>query len=223
VAPPGQWNAISRVVLHLTAPGTPDLYRGDELWFLALVDPDNRRAADSQEHSRLLNDLAALEVQPDHGNIAVLAPKPARAPSRPRPNGTRWARRSAAPVDATLKLAVLQRLLHTRRAHAALFRCGDYAALEVAGDRAKHLVAFLRAYGEERVVVLAPRLLDSMGLQTPSELDWGNTRVVLPSGLAARHFRCALTDQAMVVPTVSPSFSASAVLRSLPTAVLMSS
>src|SRR5262249_33027952 len=199
VAPPGQWNAISRVVLHLTAPGTPDLYRGDELWFLALVDPDNRTPADYQVRSRMLNDLAALEVQPDHGDIAVLAPKPVKTRARVRAPGARSVRHSAAPVDAMLKLAVLQRLLHTRRAHAALFRRGDYAPLEVIGRRANHLIAFLRAHGGERVVVLAPRLLDSMGLLTPSELDWDETRVVLPPELAGRQFRCALTDQTLAV------------------------
>lgn len=39
----GLWNALSRLVVHLTAPGVPDVYQGDELWFQALVDPDNRR------------------------------------------------------------------------------------------------------------------------------------------------------------------------------------
>ena len=33
-------------LLKLTCPGVPDLYQGDELPFLALVDPDNRRPVD---------------------------------------------------------------------------------------------------------------------------------------------------------------------------------
>ena len=34
------------MLLRLTAPGVPDVYNGDELPFLALVDPDNRRPVD---------------------------------------------------------------------------------------------------------------------------------------------------------------------------------
>ena len=34
------------VVLRFTAPGVPDIYQGDELWDLSLVDPDNRRPVD---------------------------------------------------------------------------------------------------------------------------------------------------------------------------------
>src|SRR5206468_3229174 len=37
LAPQGRWNTFARLVVHLTAPGVPDLYQGDELWFRALV------------------------------------------------------------------------------------------------------------------------------------------------------------------------------------------
>ena len=33
-------------LLKLTTPGVPDIYQGDEVPFLALVDPDNRRPVD---------------------------------------------------------------------------------------------------------------------------------------------------------------------------------
>ncbi len=46
VAPLAEATALSRVLLHLTAPGTPDIYQGDESWNFALVDPDNRRPVD---------------------------------------------------------------------------------------------------------------------------------------------------------------------------------
>jgi (1->4)-alpha-D-glucan 1-alpha-D-glucosylmutase len=38
--------ALGMVALKLTAPGIPDIYQGDELPLLALVDPDNRRPVD---------------------------------------------------------------------------------------------------------------------------------------------------------------------------------
>ena len=40
------WNALARLTCTSTAPGVPDVYQGDELWFQALVDPDNRRPVD---------------------------------------------------------------------------------------------------------------------------------------------------------------------------------
>ena len=41
-------------LLKLTVPGVPDIYQGDELPFLALVDPDNRRPVDFDARRRLL-------------------------------------------------------------------------------------------------------------------------------------------------------------------------
>ena len=38
-------------LLKLTAPG-PDVYQGDELAYLALVDPDNRRPVDWEARRR---------------------------------------------------------------------------------------------------------------------------------------------------------------------------
>ena len=37
---------LGTTLLKLTTPGVPDIYQGDELPFLALVDPDNRRPVD---------------------------------------------------------------------------------------------------------------------------------------------------------------------------------
>ncbi len=46
VAQAGERPAIGQLVLKLTCPGIPDIYQGDELGFLTLVDPDNRRPVD---------------------------------------------------------------------------------------------------------------------------------------------------------------------------------
>ncbi|UTI62975.1 malto-oligosyltrehalose synthase [Paraconexibacter antarcticus] len=46
VADVGARAALGQVLLKLTVPGVPDLYQGDETWFSALVDPDNRRPVD---------------------------------------------------------------------------------------------------------------------------------------------------------------------------------
>jgi (1->4)-alpha-D-glucan 1-alpha-D-glucosylmutase len=59
VAAAGERAALGALLLRLTCPGVPDIYQGDELWSLNLVDPDNRRAVDWDERRRR---LAALEA-----------------------------------------------------------------------------------------------------------------------------------------------------------------
>ncbi|MBI5106746.1 MAG: malto-oligosyltrehalose synthase [Solirubrobacterales bacterium] len=46
VAELGERIALGQTLLKLTVPGVPDVYQGDELWALSLVDPDNRRPVD---------------------------------------------------------------------------------------------------------------------------------------------------------------------------------
>jgi (1->4)-alpha-D-glucan 1-alpha-D-glucosylmutase len=54
VAEAGERAALAQVALRLTSPGVPDIYQGDELELLALVDPDNRRPVDWQRRRRAL-------------------------------------------------------------------------------------------------------------------------------------------------------------------------
>jgi (1->4)-alpha-D-glucan 1-alpha-D-glucosylmutase len=44
--PEGERSALAQLLLKLCAPGVPDIFQGDELWRLSLVDPDNRRPVD---------------------------------------------------------------------------------------------------------------------------------------------------------------------------------
>jgi (1->4)-alpha-D-glucan 1-alpha-D-glucosylmutase len=52
--PEGERSALGQLLLKLTAPGVPDIFQGDELWRLSLVDPDNRRAVDWGERREAL-------------------------------------------------------------------------------------------------------------------------------------------------------------------------
>jgi (1->4)-alpha-D-glucan 1-alpha-D-glucosylmutase len=51
--------SLGQLVLKLTSPGVPDIYQGDEMWALSLVDPDNRRPVDWEERRRALDALLA--------------------------------------------------------------------------------------------------------------------------------------------------------------------
>jgi (1->4)-alpha-D-glucan 1-alpha-D-glucosylmutase len=56
-APRGERAAVGQLLLKLTTPGIPDVYQGDELWRLSMVDPDNRREVDWQERRDALASL----------------------------------------------------------------------------------------------------------------------------------------------------------------------
>jgi (1->4)-alpha-D-glucan 1-alpha-D-glucosylmutase len=55
----GRRLALSQLLLKLASPGVADIYRGDELEDLSLVDPDNRRPVDWEERRRALERLQA--------------------------------------------------------------------------------------------------------------------------------------------------------------------
>ncbi len=59
IALAGERSALGQLLLKLTAPGFPDIYQGDELWQLSLVDPDNRRPVDWPARQRALSMLRA--------------------------------------------------------------------------------------------------------------------------------------------------------------------
>ena len=48
--------ALGQLLLKLTVPGVPDIYQGDELLNLSLVDPDNRRPVDWEARRAALAD-----------------------------------------------------------------------------------------------------------------------------------------------------------------------
>ena len=175
IARPGLWNALSRVLVHFTAPGTPDLYQGDELWNFSLVDPDNRRPVDYEERERM---LSALDTQFGDAEGA-------------RAKGVQELLMHA--EDARIKLYVTQRLLHARRNHPQVFS-GTYAPVVAQGAHASHVVAYTRTGGAESAVVLATRLPRTLtgGAEPPIGTVWGDTTVVLPAG----QWTCELSGRA---------------------------
>jgi (1->4)-alpha-D-glucan 1-alpha-D-glucosylmutase len=54
----GEHASLGALLLRLTSPGLPDLYQGDALWSLNLVDPDNRRPVDWPTHVSVLREPA---------------------------------------------------------------------------------------------------------------------------------------------------------------------
>jgi (1->4)-alpha-D-glucan 1-alpha-D-glucosylmutase len=64
VVPIGEAHALGQTLLKLTSPGVPDVYQGDELWDLSLVDPDNRRPVDWALRRRIMDDEVLAGAAP---------------------------------------------------------------------------------------------------------------------------------------------------------------
>ena len=172
VAPPAMWNALGRLVVHLTAPGVPDVYQGDELWFSALVDPDNRRPVDWVERERVLEEV---------GPVALSGNRDAQLKS--------W--RDAFDASA-LKMYVLRELLALRRARPELFGQGTYTPLHVSGAHAESVFAFRRVAGSSEAIVAVARLTGAVG-GIPVGDVWGDTRIDTGHGNGAgRGWSCAI-------------------------------
>ena len=176
----GLWNSLSRVLLHYTAPGTPDTYQGDEGWTFSLVDPDNRRPVDFARRAAM---LAELEASFPPSLDASTASERLRELLR-------------APEDDRLKLFVAWRILQARRIEPALF-AGAYEPLAATGARATHLVAYARAAEGRSAIVVAPRLLVALGLTGATTAlpagSWSDTSLVLPGTMHGASWRSAFT------------------------------
>ncbi|HKJ24059.1 MAG TPA: malto-oligosyltrehalose synthase, partial [Myxococcota bacterium] len=181
VTRPGLWNALARRLLQLAAPGVPDLYQGDELWCFDLVDPDNRRRVDFAARARVLDAVERVAAADRGRRLDTL-----RA----------WVRR---PEDGRLALYVTRRGLAARRAAPELFVAGGYEPVRVVGEGAHEVLAFLRRRGRRAALAVVPRLAarraPEPGAAPVGAAAWGDTRLVLPRGLARRRLTCWLTGR----------------------------
>ncbi len=150
----GFLNSLSLALVKLTAPGVPDIYQGNEMLDLSLVDPDNRRRVDFDSRNSALAAMRELAAGPPEGLASAL-----RA----------W---FANPHDGRAKLWLTHRALAFRNQHPALVAEGDYLPLAASGGHARHVVAFARRHRGEVMIVVAGRLFASLGLE-PGMLPLG--------------------------------------------------
>ncbi|MFL6580944.1 MAG: malto-oligosyltrehalose synthase [Burkholderiales bacterium] len=150
----GMLNSLSMVLVKLTSPGVPDCYQGNEIWDFSLVDPDNRRPVDYTLRRQLLAEIESHEDVFSHMH------------------------------DGRAKLYFMSRLLALRARASELFMYGSYTALQVQGERAAHVVAYVRRHENACVIAIAGRLFATLGVkenQLPcAEPIWQDTRVELP-------------------------------------------
>ncbi len=114
--PRGERASVGQLLLKLTTPGVPDVYQGDELWTLSMVDPDNRRAVDWEMRR---DAIAALDsgAPVDRGNVKMHLIRRALALRTRRPEPFAGAYN---PLDASESLCAFTRGEHEILAVAAL-------------------------------------------------------------------------------------------------------
>lgn len=156
IDPAGRLNSLAVVALTLTIPGVPDLYQGDERWWYALVDPDNRRPVDPVGRRRALARSNALD------------------PAALWPEAQAWGVPGGGPDDGLAKLLLVRRLLGLRWRTPESFAPGaSYEPVPAAGPERDHVLAFRRGHA---VVVVVPRLPASI------EGERSEATVPLPPG-----------------------------------------
>jgi (1->4)-alpha-D-glucan 1-alpha-D-glucosylmutase len=171
---PGLLTSLAQVVIKTTAPGVPDFFQGTELWDFSLVDPDNRRRVDFGKRRTLLSDLDrsyAFGLKAIHDL---------------------W----RTPEDGRVKLFVTSRLLRRRLDEGELFARGSYCGLDVAGRRKDNVVAFARRWQSRVSLTMTGRFFTQLGedaRRVPSQEDWGDTVVRIPSEWAVGDVEDALT------------------------------
>jgi len=124
----GRVNSLSQTILKLTSPGIPDIYQGNELWDLSLVDPDNRRKVDFDLRKKLLKEIKTLSPEEILDRMDEGIPK----------------------------LWVTYKTLQIRKDHPKLFGPdAKYKSMVIYGPKAEHVIAFMR---EEGCITVAQRL-----------------------------------------------------------------
>lgn len=206
----GMLNSLALTLLQLTVPGVPDLYQGEELWRLNLVDPDNRRPVDFEKRQ-----AALLEIEQVLGGSENNAGAVARSLLE-------------SIDDGRLKLYVIHRALRLRAELPELFRSGGYRPLSAHGARSEHVCAYARHTEGTDVLVAVPRLcvgllgFEAGGLPVGAEV-WGDTWVALPQGQDDARWRHALTDEPIPVTAVEgqPGIQMAEMCRSFPLGLLV--
>ena len=201
----GVVNSLAQVVLKIAVPGIPDFYQGNELWELSLVDPDNRRPVDYNLRAGYMDALHELEGR--EGPAAVCRDVLANV------------------ADGRVKLWTTQRALQLRQREHALFRRGEYSALEVAGEHQENVIAFLRRDPSSGRSVLAvlPRFACSLmrgKLEMPLGPAWGNDQLRIP-GSPGTGYRNVFTGESVTV-SEQQNLPLSTLFATYPVALLVS-
>ncbi|MGK5595334.1 MAG: malto-oligosyltrehalose synthase [Parachlamydiaceae bacterium] len=183
----GLLNSLAQALLKCSSPGAPDIYQGNEIWDFSLVDPDNRRPVDYLLRRQMLKDLPPLREM------------------------------LQSPHDGRVKMFLIKKLLEFRKDNSLLFERGEYIPLNVKGPMARYVVAFMRKYENQSLIVITGRFfshsMQNFNTQTPGDI-WANTAVELTQYQENKTFYHLLFNETFT------SLDLSALFSHLPLAVL---
>jgi (1->4)-alpha-D-glucan 1-alpha-D-glucosylmutase len=204
IARAGLLNSLSQSLLKLTSPGVPDIYQGNEMLDLSLVDPDNRGHVDYEKRRVMLNQLK--NTCPEQLKKIISAA---------------W----SSDHSSAAKLWLISKTLALRKREADLFESGRYIPLEVVGECSQHVCAFERSLEGRSVIVIAPRLWATLLGESKTFHDpsvWRDTRVRTPQAVVPCYSN-VLTAECASVNTEGgrKCLAISEILRSFPVAVLV--
>lgn len=145
----GALNSLSQTALKIGSPGIVDIFQGNERLTYKMVDPDNRGSIDFTHSSKLLQAAKKHSLQSLYFNGEF----------------------------DQLKLGLTLHALSFRSKEKELFLLGEYMPLKVRGPFKKHVVAFLRVYKNQYLIVIATRFF----AQLAEHHHWVDTEVQLPS------------------------------------------
>jgi (1->4)-alpha-D-glucan 1-alpha-D-glucosylmutase len=162
----GSINGLAQVLLKITSPGVPDVYRGCEFWDFSLVDPDNRRPVDYETRQQALAELLSYD-------------------DRAKANGF-FGNLLENFQDSRVKLFTTVRALRFRRDNPELFRHSEYIPLFVNGPLREHLVAFARRREGRVAITVVPRFSYTLmkgEMRAPlGEEAWQDAELEVPEG-----------------------------------------
>ncbi|UQS16516.1 malto-oligosyltrehalose synthase [Pseudomonas sp. HS6] len=170
IAAAGALNSLAQTLLHMTVPGVPDLYQGNEFWDFSLVDPDNRRPVDY--------DLREQSVKP--------------APASELLSNWRDGRIKQALIAQVLNLRAEHTELFRRGSYQALEVLGSQAHNVLAFAREHG--------GQRAIVIVPIRcatLLENGAVPQVDALRWGDTRVELPFAASDEHLKGLFSSTAV--------------------------
>lgn len=152
-------NSLSQTILKFTCPGVPDIYQGSTGWDLSMVDPDNRRLIDFNNHQEWLKALESSDLV-----VSQL-----------------WTNRH----DSKIKLWLIRKLLKLRNVKANLFFNGNYSPLEIQGRYADNCLAYARRMGASWIVVAVPLNIARIARFNHDllDVDWSDTSIMMPPEL----------------------------------------
>ena len=141
-----------------------------------MVDPDNRQPVnfDARVHDlqKMLEKMSAGCIETIRGLVK------------------NWS-------NARIKMYLIWKALACRNRHAALFRDGEFLAVDVAGSESHHIMSFVRRLGGQQALIVFPRWVSSRINEVDGSLSlhaWSGINLLLP-GESARQWTNIFTGQ----------------------------